>query len=128
MPETGVKLQEGADDVKLNVAYEVNNVEDVTTEVGAYSGIRVTLLDMEGNMGTVMLWKRPVTSPKSKLGAFVSLFGSNTDRWLRKWIIFRGWSLNNRVIEPTEAPVVKSTKATTGKGIMKAAEQSQSES
>jgi len=120
MPETGVRLQEGADDVKLNVAYMINDVEEVTTEVGAYTGFRVELLDIKGNLGSVMLWKRPVTSPKSKLGAFVSLLGSNTDKWLRKWIIFRGWSQGNRNIERTEAPVEKATKATTAKGIQKA--------
>jgi hypothetical protein len=123
MPETGVRLQEGADDIKLNVAYMINDVEDVKTEVGAYSGLRVELLDAKGNVGTVMLWKRPVTSPKSKLGSFVNLLGSNTDRWLRKWIIFRGWQQNNRAVERTEPPVERQTKATTDKGILKAAKE-----
>jgi len=120
MPETGVKLQEGADDIKLNIPYMVNDVEDVKTEVAAYSGFRIELLDTKGNMGTVMLWKRPVTSPKSKLGSFVTLLGSNTDKWLRKWIIFKAWQQNSRLVELCEVPVVKETKATTGEGILKA--------
>jgi len=116
MPETGVRLQEGADDVKLGVPYMINDVEEVVTEVGAYSGFRIELLDARGNLGSVMLWKRPVTSPKSKLGAFVSLLGSNTDKWLRKWIIFRGWTQGNRNIERAEPPVEKAAKPKTKPG------------
>jgi len=123
MPETGVKLQEGADDIALNVAYEINNVEDIKTEVGAYSGFRVGLLSMKGDEGSVMLWKRPITSPRSKLGSFVSLLGSNTDKWLKEWIIFRSWQQNGRVIELTKAPVEKSTEATTGEEILEAAKE-----
>ena len=120
-PETGVKLQEGADDIKLNVPYMINDVEDVTTEVSSYSGYRVELLDIKGNLGSVMLWKRPVTSPKSKLGSFVSLLGSNTDRWLRKWIVFKAWEKNSRDIEKVEAPVEKTAKAAPAKAAPAAA-------
>jgi len=119
-PETGVKLQEGADDIKLNVPYMINDVDEVTTEVGAYNGFRVELLDIKGNLGSVMLWKRPITSPKSKLGSFVSLLGSNTDRWLHKWVIFHGWQQNARLIELCEPPVEKGTKLVLAKSVEKA--------
>lgn len=125
MPELGTKLQEGADDVRLNVPYMVNDVETVKTEKAQYDGHRVELLDVRGNVGTVMLWSRPVTSPKSKLGAFITLLGSNTDKWLRKWIIFRGWEVNNRNIELSLPPAERQTKATTGEGVMKAAKEAQ---
>lgn len=115
-PELGTKLQEGADDIKLNVPYMINDVDEVTTEVGAYVGFRVELLDIKGNTGSVMLWKRPVTSPKSKLGSFVSLLGSNTDKWLRQWIIFHGWQQNMRLIELTSAPVSGVAKAAIEEG------------
>jgi len=120
MPEIKTKVQEGADDVRLNVPYMVNDVEEVITERANYEGHRVELLDIKGNTGSVMLWSRPVTSPASKLGAFITLLGSNTDKWLKKWIIFRGWGENNRNIERTEAPEEKVTKATTPKGVEKA--------
>jgi len=116
-PELGTKLQEGADDIKLNVPYLVNDVETVTTERQNFEGHRVELLDIKGNAGSVMLWSRPVTSPKSKLGAFITLLGSNTDKWLQKWIVFKAWEQNNRFIELSAPPAEKSTKATTGKGI-----------
>lgn len=120
-PEIQTKLQEGADDIKLNVPYMVNDVEEVTTERQNFTGHRVELLDIKSNVGSVMLWSRPVTSPKSKLGAFITLLGSNSDKWLRKWIIFKAWEQNNRVIELSAPPTGKSTKATTGPRILKAA-------
>ncbi len=40
-PEIGTEVREGADDVKLNIPYEVVNVEDVSTDVAQYKGVRV---------------------------------------------------------------------------------------
>jgi len=106
-PELGTKLQEGADDIKLNVPYMINDVEEVVTEVSSYDGHRVELLSAKGDIGSVMLWSRAITSPKSKLGSFVELLGSNTDKWLKKWIIFHGWQQNARLIALCEPPVEK---------------------
>ncbi|GAJ17211.1 unnamed protein product, partial [marine sediment metagenome] len=108
------------DDVKLNTPYEIINVEDVSTDVAQYKGIRVEFLSAKGHTGTVMLWKRPVTGTGSKLGVFISALGSNTDKWLHKWVIFKSWEQKARVIELVPAPVEKATKAQTGKGIVKA--------
>jgi len=121
MPEIKTRLQEGADDIKLNVPYMINDVEEVVTERQGYEGHRVELLDIKGNLGSVMLWSRSVTSPKSKLGVFLTLLGANTDRWLKKWIVFRGWEQNNRNIELVEAPVAKEAKAAPAKATPKAA-------
>lgn len=128
MPETGIKLQEGADNIRLGVPYMINDVDELTTEVGAYKGFRVELLDAKGNVGSVMLWSRPITSPKSKLGSFVNLLGSNTDEWLQKWIIFHSWQQNARLVEMSSPPEVKVTKATTGEGILEAAKKDKSKS
>ncbi|GAI07226.1 unnamed protein product [marine sediment metagenome] len=46
-----------------------------------------------------MLWSRPVTTPKSKLGAFITLLSSNTDKWLNKRICFIDWRQGARVVE-----------------------------
>lgn len=119
MPEIGTEVREGADDVKLNVPYEITNVEDVQTDVAMYKGIRVELLTARAQTGTIMLWKRPVTGTGSKLGVFITKLGSNTDRWLHKWVIFREWEAKKRLIELVAAPVEKATKATTGKGVVK---------
>jgi len=119
-PEIGTEVREGADDVKLNVPYEVVNIEDVSTDVAQYQGIRVELLDTKGQTGTVMLWKRPVTGTGSKLGVFITKLGSNTDRWLQKWVIFYEWEPKKRLIGIVPAPVEKVTKATTANGVAKA--------
>ena len=119
-PEIGTEVREGADDVKLNIAYEIINVEDVITDTQQYAGIRVELLDTKGHTGTVMLWKRPVTGTGSKLGVFIIKLGSNTDKWLHKWLIFREWEVKKRLIELIAAPVEKATKATSVKGVAKA--------
>ena len=121
MPEIGTEVREGADDVKLNVPYEIVNVEILTTDVAQFPGIRVNMLTTAAKDGNVMLWRRAVTGKGSKLGVFIDKLTSNTDRWLHKWIIFRGWDRGNRVIELTSAPAAKVTKATTAKGVAKAA-------
>jgi len=109
-PEIGTEIREGADNVELNVPYEIVNVEDVTTDVAQYSGVRVELLSAKARDGTVMLWKRPVTGKGSKLGVFITLLGSNTDRWLHKWLIFRAWSQGARIVELIPPPEEKKTK------------------
>ena len=120
MPEIGTEVREGADDVDLNIPYEIVNVEGVTTDVSMYQGIRVEMLTQKAKTGTIMLWKRPVTGTGSKLGVFITKLGSNTDKWLHKWIIFREWEAKKRSIEVTTAPVEKATKAKTAKGVAQA--------
>lgn len=120
MPEIGTEVREGADDVKLNTPYEIINVEDVSTDVAQYKGIRVEFLTTRGQTGTVMLWKRPVTGTSSKLGVFITQLGSNTDKWLHKWLIFKSWEQKARIIELVPAPAEKATKAKTSKDVAKA--------
>jgi len=116
MPKIGTEVREGADDVDLNVAYEIVNVEEITTDVSQYAGIRVEFLSKAAKTGTVMLWKRPVTGTASKLGVFIIALTDNTDKWLHKWVIFRGWDKGNRNIEvyaeaPKATPKPKAAKA-----------------
>lgn len=107
-PEIGTEVREGADNVNLNIPYEITNVEtDVITDVSSYQGVRVELLNLKGHVGNIMLWKRPVTGKASKLGMFITLLGSNTDKWLNKWVLFKGWEKGNRLVELTTAPVEK---------------------
>jgi len=108
MPKLGTEVREGADNVDLNTPYEIVNVEEVTTEVSMYAGVRVELVSKAAKVGTIMLWKRPVTGKASKLGVFITALGDNTDKWLHKWIVFTGWDKGNRNIEVSaEAPRAK---------------------
>jgi len=103
MPKLGVEVVEGGDDVQIGVPYEIVNVEDVTTEVSFYKGVRVELLSPVAEMGAVMLWKRGKVSTQSKLGCFIDLLGDDTDDWLHKWVLFKGWEKDNReivIVEP----------------------------
>ena len=110
-PKINTILREGADDVALNTPYEITNVEDITTEAQGYKGYRVELLSPKADIGSVMLWQRPITSPDSKLGSFITALGDNTDKWLGKWIIFKGWEIKNRTIEVISQPALTGKKA-----------------
>lgn len=103
-PELGVEAKESGDVVRLNIPYEITNVEEVTTDVSFYQGIRVEMVTAEAEIGTIMLWKRQVVGTKSKLGAFITLLGSNTDKWLHRWVVFSHWEKNARVVLPTTEP------------------------
>lgn len=107
-PELGTEVREGADNVKLNVPYEIINVEsEVTTDVSFFHGVRVELLTEKAEPGSVMLWKRPVTGKGSKLGVFITVLGTNTDKWLHKWVVFKMWVEKKRDIEVVPAPKSK---------------------
>jgi hypothetical protein len=56
-----------------------------------------------------MLWTRPEVGVTSKLGAFISELGDDTDVWIGKWIKVTKWAVKDREIETTTAPM-------TGKG------------
>jgi hypothetical protein len=103
-PELGTEAKESGDVVRLNIPYEITNVEEVTTDVSFYQGVRVEMVTAEAETGTIMLWKRPVVGTKSKLGAFITLLGSNTDKWLHRWVVFTHWEKNARVVLHSSAP------------------------
>lgn len=118
-PEIATEIREGADNVELNVPYEIVNVEETVTDVSFYHGIRVELLSAKAKEGSIMLWKRPITGKGSKLGVFIILLGFNTDKWLHQWLIFKSWERNTWLVELTVAPVLEATKAKTAEGIAK---------
>ena len=119
-PKIQTEVREGADDVTEGVPYEIVNVEEITTDVAFYKGIRVSLLDKKKAEGNVMLWQRKVTGTGSKLGVFIVALGNDTDRWLHKWVIFKVWQDRKRELEIIPAPTPKATKATTGAGVFRA--------
>jgi len=104
MPKINTVVREGADDVVEGVAYEIVNVEELTTDVQQLAGIRVQLLSAKAQEGNVVLWKRPITGTTSKLGVFMVALGDETDKWLHKWVLFKVWLPRNRVIEVVPEP------------------------
>ncbi|GAI52674.1 unnamed protein product [marine sediment metagenome] len=99
MPKIGTKVLEGADDVRIGVVYTILMVEEVETDVAKYHGLRVGLIDKDKDEGSVMLWQRPITSPRSKLGSFLTLLENDTDKWTGKKIIFKDWRPGARLVE-----------------------------
>ena len=110
-PVIDTAVREGADDVNEGIAYEIVNVEELTTDVQSLSGIRVSLLTQKAEEGNVMLWKRKVTGTTSKLGAYMIALGSDTDKWLHKWVIHEPWQIRNNVLTVVAAPVPKAARA-----------------
>jgi len=110
-PVVDTEVREGADDVNEGIPYEIVNVESIDTDVQHLSGIRVSLQDQKGGEGNVMLWRRKVTGTSSKLGAYITALGNNTDKWLHKWVIHEPWQVRNNVLTVVAAPVPKAPKA-----------------
>jgi len=115
-PVIATEVREGADDMTEGVPYEITDVEEVTTDVQSLSGIRVTLLSVKAEEGNVMLWQRKVTGVRSKLGAFITALGSDTDKWLHKWVVLEPWQLRNNVVTVVPAPAPKAPKRSKPKG------------
>lgn len=115
MPKIDTEVREGADDVVEGVPYEIVNVEEVETDVQNLLGIRVSLLDQKAGEGNVMLWKRKITGTTSKLGAYITTLGNNTDSWLHKWVIHETWKPRNNVLVVIPAPKGKPIRAKQGK-------------
>jgi hypothetical protein len=97
-PELKTEAVESGDVVTLGVPYVISNVEEVTTEVASFQGIRVEMLTEKAEVGSIMLWQRAKVGKGSKLGSFIVLLGSNTDNWLNKWIVFKHWTKGAREI------------------------------
>lgn len=110
-PVIDTDVREGADDVTVGIPYEIINVENIDTDVQHLSGIRVSLQDQKGGEGNVMLWKRKVTGTSSKLGAYITALGNNTDKWLHKWVVHEPWQIRNNALTVVAAPVPKAPKA-----------------
>jgi len=110
-PKINTEVREGADDIEVDVSYEITNVEEVTTDVQNFSGIRVVLMSPKGDEGSVMLWQRKITGKGSKLGVFITALGNDTEEWLHKWVTFRQWSPRNRVMEVLEGASAKGLKS-----------------
>ena len=78
---------------------EIVAAEEVKTAVSGYNGVRCRIKgDNEIEYGE-MLWIRAEVGTKSKLGAFMSVFGSDTDLWLKKRVRILRWADKDRDVE-----------------------------
>ena len=114
MPKLKVVLALPGDEViKVGKKYVIASVEEFTSDVNHYKGIRVTLVDDDGQASTSALWLGDVVNRASKLGAFIDSLGDDTDNWSGRIIQFETWTAKARKIRvlpdvPRQPPKEKS--------------------
>lgn len=98
-PKLSVKLPD-PEPVKDGI-YTITKVEEVNvnTPNGQMSGFRVSLVDDRGSPYSTMLWEKETASKKSKIGAFVSALGPDTDLWINHKVLFASWAEKDRVVK-----------------------------
>ena len=73
---------------KVNEVYEIVSVDEITTR-NNLTGVRVEMKaknSLDKRDYAVTLWPSDQVSNTSKWGAFISVLGNDTDKWLHKWI------------------------------------------
>lgn len=79
--------------------YRISSAEATTTDVHDYKAVVVILESVpEGDAYNTMLWIQKTVSQRSKLGAFLSALGDNTDKWKDKVIEVVKWAEKDREI------------------------------
>ena len=73
---------------KANETYEIVSADEITTR-NNLTGVRVEMKaknSLDKRVYSVTVWPSDQVSNTSKWGAFVSVLGSDTDKWPHKWI------------------------------------------
>lgn len=99
MPEINVKVVEQLPEPLEGQIYTIEEAQVITTSVRSYKGIRVTMTDTQNRKHGTMLWLREEPGSQSKIGAFASALGSNTDAWIGKKVQFVSWRQGNRKLQ-----------------------------
>lgn len=90
---------------------EIIAAEEIKTAVQGYNGIRCKIKSDEGEEYAEMLWIRGEIGIKSKLGAFMTTLGSDTDLWLHKKVRILKWEAKDRDLEEVPSKAVPKPKA-----------------
>ena len=99
MVKIDIELVETPPEPEEGKTYLIAKVENVVTQRFGYKALRVTLEDERGNRAVTMLWLTERATPTSKIGAFISVLGKDTDEWVGKKIQFVSWRGRNRKIQ-----------------------------
>jgi len=89
----------GDEAIEEGKTYKILEVQEFTSQLQGFAGYRVILDAGKNDKLSIPLWKRSQIGRKSKLGAFVSVLGSNTDDWIDKTVRFITWQPRRRQIE-----------------------------
>lgn len=99
MPKIKVEIAESLPEPVEGHIYVIGEAELFTSQVRGYKGLRVPMADVSDASEVVAaLWMREIAGSNSKLGAFVSVLGEDTDSWTGKKIQIVSWRQGNRKI------------------------------
>jgi len=113
MPRISTKLAESKP-FFAGLVGEIVGAEEIKTAVSGYNGVRCRIKGDDGIEYAEMLWVRAEVGPRSKIGAFLLAFGSDTDLWLHKRVRILKWEAKDRDIEEVpQKPVRRTTETIT---------------
>jgi len=98
-PKLDIEMADEIPGVKEGKTYFITTVEQFTSQVRNYKGLRITLKDTKGNEAVEALWLRSPVGAQSKLGSFMTKLGKDTDTWINRKIKVLKWKTGDREIE-----------------------------
>lgn len=102
MPKINTKVAETQPDLSEDGEYEVVTVESMKTIQNNWPAIRIACKDAEGIEFVAMAWlpkdMSQGTADYSKLGAFMSKMGDDTDSWVGKKFRVDEWKAKHNEI------------------------------
>jgi len=109
MVKLNTKISKPLPTFHVGLIGKISKVEVVKTKLRGLDAVRVVLSDTnceESNDGSNehsdVLWLRERVSKNSKLGAFISVLGDDTDKWIGRTIVFDRWQEKDRKIQVVE--------------------------
>ena len=99
MPKINVEIAEQLPEPIEGKTYTITETELFTSQVRGYKGLRVSMTAEDGTQVVAALWTRDIAGEKSKLGAFITALGNDTDNWIGKKVRVVTWRPGDRKIE-----------------------------
>jgi len=108
MVKLNTKISKPLPNFHVGLIGKITSVEVIKTKMGI-DALRVALSDTnceESGDGSTqhidVLWLREKVGRNSKLGAFLSVLGDDTDKWLGRTIVIDRWQERDRKIQVVE--------------------------
>ena len=114
MPKLNVRLASRTEP-REGGRYRIEKVEEVTTPVRGYKGLRVTMRNAtdknDTETYTTMLWLRDTAGSNSKIGSFIAAFTKffgdeekalDPENWVGHTIYMVSWQDRNREVKVVE--------------------------
>jgi len=109
MVKLNTKISKPLPNFHVGLIGKISSVEVVKTKLRGLDALRVVLSDTncdesgdDSNEHADVLWLREKVSKNSKLGAFITVLGDDTDKWIGHIIVFDKWAEKDRKIQVVE--------------------------